>query len=60
MRILVMPLKLEITDYGASQIYCPQKVGVIGTQKNLEIKFLICRKNNFVFGYSNMSASFPA
>ena len=28
--------------------------------QNLEIEILICRMNNFVFGYSNMSASFPA
>ena len=41
-------------------IYCPQKVGDIGTQKKLEIRILICRINNFVFGYSIMSASFPA
>ena len=41
-------------------IYCPQKVGDIGTQKNLEIKILICRINNFVFEYSVMSASIPA
>ena len=40
--------------------YCPQKVGDIGMQRILEIKILIYGINNFVFGYSNMSASCPA
>ena len=30
-------------------IYCPQKVGDIGTLASLKIKILICRINNFVF-----------
>ena len=45
-------LGFELFDQ--TYIYCPQKVGDIGIYKNLEIQILICRINNFVFGYSNM------
>ena len=52
--------KLDINRRGPGILYRPQKVGDMGTQTSLEIRFLICRINNFVFSKSIMLASFPA
>ena len=51
------PSNLAVDDHGTSMThlkskpllkYCPQNVGNIWTQNNLEIKLLICRVNIFV------------
>ena len=47
---------LQYINVIANLFYTVHKIGDIGTQKNLEIKILICRINTFVFGYSIMSA----